>query len=148
MHRETELAIGCEKKHFKLRPWAILRKHKLFRSRGRQVIMAAPFVHHHRLLLVKWVLPSLVSSQEAKTSAAVHQPFRQGDKHGDTVSLTGSSHWNQRELTRLTTNSTNEQETWKLKKQHFKGQKKSPRFTDSHGSLQLLRRLRSRAEKG
>lgn len=54
--------------------------------------MDAPSVHRHWLLLVKWVLPSLVSSQEAKTSAAVHQPFRQGDKSGDIISPKESSH--------------------------------------------------------
>ena len=54
--------------------------------------MGAPFVHHRWLLFGKWVLYSPLSSQEAKTSAAVQQPFLQGDKCGDTLSLKESSH--------------------------------------------------------
>lgn len=53
--------------------------------------MDAPFVHHHWLLFGKWVLYSLISSQEAKTSAAVQQPFLQGDKCGDNISPKESS---------------------------------------------------------
>lgn len=57
-----------------------------------------------------------MSYQEAKTSAAVQQPFLQGDKHSDTVSLRESSQ-------EFSENSENLLQTAQTNKKHDKTKK-------------------------